>query len=187
MALTASSMLPLGTIAPKFSLPDTISGNVLSLDELKSDKATVVMFICNHCPFVVHIVDQLVKVTNDYKSRGVHFIAISANDVETHPEDSPEKMKQLAKKAGFSFPYLYDESQAVAKSYHAECTPDFFVFDKDLKCTYRGRFDDSGPGKKNIAVTGYDLCATLDAMLQGEPVNAEQTASVGCNIKWKHS
>ena len=133
MALTASSMLPLGTIAPKFSLPDTISGNVLSLDELKSDKATVVMFICNHCPFVVHIVDQLVKVTNDYKARGIQFIAISANDIETHPEDSPEKMKQLAKTAGFSFPYLYDESQAVAKSYHAECTPDFFVFDKDLK------------------------------------------------------
>jgi len=152
MAATPSAMIDLGIDAPKFNLPDVVSGNMLSLNRLKSDKATVIMFICNHCPYVKHIFNELVKLTNEYSKKGITFISISSNDVVNYPEDSPEKMKELAIELGFSFPYLYDESQDVARAYQAECTPDFFVYDKDLKLVYRGQFDDSRPGN-NIPVT----------------------------------
>jgi peroxiredoxin len=184
MALTPSNMLPLGTKAPDFSLPDTISGEIKSLTELKSNKATVIMFICNHCPFVQHIQDQLVQVANDFIPKGINFIAISSNDVKNYPEDSPEKMAMLATEKKFPFPYLYDETQAVAKSYDAACTPDFYIFDADLKCIYRGQFDDSRPGN-NTSVTGNDLRVALNAVLANKPVSTEQKPSVGCNIKWK--
>ncbi len=170
-------------MAPAFTLPDTVSGKTLSLNDLRSDKATVVMFICNHCPYVVHVNPKLVEVAAEYKKRGVSFIGISSNDVTTHPQDGPEHMKRVGKELGYSFPYLYDESQEVAKAYKAECTPDFFVFDRDLRCVYRGRFDDTRPGKGSP--TGSDLTGALDAILQGKPVSPEQHPSMGCNIKWR--
>lgn len=184
MVLTPSSMVPIGTLAPNFTLPDTVTGKDLSLNELKSDVATVIMFICNHCPYVKHIQDGLVSLSKDYTSKGISFIAISSNDVVNYPEDSPEKMKELANKLGFDFPYLYDETQEVAKAYDAKCTPDFFIFDKDLKCVYRGQLDDSRPGS-NIPVTGKDIREALDCLVDGKPVLAEQKPSIGCNIKWK--
>lgn len=183
MALTPSSMLELGTKAPDFNLPDTVSGKILSLDELKSDIATVVVFICNHCPFVHHLNDKLVEVATVYQEKGIQFIAISSNNVATHPQDAPEKMTETAKKLGYPFPYLYDETQKVAKAYKAECTPDFFVFDKDLKCAYRGRFDETRPNKGTP--TGKDLSDALDNLMTGEKVNPLQFPSMGCNIKWK--
>lgn len=183
MSLTASSMLPIGTKAPDFSLPDTITAKTLSLSELKSPVATVITFICNHCPFVVHIQNQLVEVANIYQAKKVRFIAISSNDITNYPDDAPEKMRQIATELHYPFPYLYDKSQAVAKAYQAACTPDFFVFDKDLALVYRGRFDDSRPGK-NIPVTGKDLTQALDALLAGKAVTGEQFPSMGCNIKW---
>jgi len=161
MALTPSNMLPLGTTAPDFKLPDTVSGNEISLNEAKGEKATVIMFICNLCPFVVHVNSQLAALANDYKNQGVGFIAISSNDVENYPADSPELMKQNAIEQGFSFPYLYDESQQVAKDYDAACTPDLYVFDENLKLTYRGQLDDSRPGN-GISVTGKDLRSAID-------------------------
>ncbi len=184
MALTPSNMIPLGTQAPDFSLTDVISGKTLALQNLKSEMATVIMFICNHCPFVKHIQTKLVEVANKYQSHHVSFIAISSNDVDEYPEDSPEKMRQVATKLHYPFPLLYDESQAIAKAYNAACTPDFYIFDKNLHCVYRGRFDDSTPGN-TIPVTGKDLCQALDALLAGKPVPEEQSPSVGCNIKWK--
>lgn len=184
MAAIESNMMPLGTKAPYFNLPDTISGEQKSLSELKSDKATVVMFICNHCPFVKHVQQGLVQLANDYIRRGVSFIAISSNDVENYPEDSPQRMKQVAKQFDYPFPYLYDESQDIARAYLAACTPDFYIFDKDLKCVYRGQMDDSRPSN-DIPVTGKDIRATLDAILAGKPVNEDQKPSIGCNIKWK--
>lgn len=184
MSLTVSSMLPLGTKAPDFSLPDTVSGKILSLQAIKSPVATVVMFICNHCPFVVHIQEKLVEMANVYQAKQVRFIAISSNDIENYPDDAPEKMKQVAVNFHYPFPYLYDESQAVAKAYHAVCTPDFFLFDSNLKLVYRGRWDDSRPSK-DTPVTGKDLSAALDAVLAGKAVPAEQYPSMGCNIKWK--
>lgn len=183
MALTPSSMLELGTKAPDFNLPDTVSGKVLSLNELKSDIATVVVFICNHCPFVHHVNDKLVEIAHIYQAKGVRFVAISSNDVTTHPQDSPKKMTETAKKVGYPFPYLYDETQEVAKAYKAECTPDFFVFDKNLKCAYRGRFDETRP--KMGTPTGKDLAQALDHLIMGEKVDSEQFPSMGCNIKWK--
>ncbi len=185
MAKTYSSMLPLGTIAPDFTLLDTISGQLNSLQELRSDIATVVMFICNHCPFVKHIRDELAILAQDYRPKNVVFIAINSNDVGTYPEDSPENMKIEAQTHGYSFPYLYDESQAVAKAYHAECTPDFFVFDANLACVYRGQLDDSRPGN-GIEVSGHDLRAALDCVITKIPVNGDQKPSIGCNIKWKN-
>ena len=183
MALTYSNMMELGTKAPNFKLLDTVSKNICSLDDLKSDKATVIMFICNHCPFVHHLNTALVQVANSYQKKGVQFIAISSNDVQTHPEDSPERMVEVTKELQYPFPYLYDESQDVAKSYKAVCTPDFFVFDKELKCSYRGRFDDTRP---NMGVpTGKDLTQALDALLNGEKTSENQFPSMGCNIKWK--
>ena len=185
MTLTPSSMIPLGTQAPDFTLPDTISGKTLSLKELKSPVATVVMFICNHCPFVKHVQKQLVILANTYQAKGVKFIAISANDISNYPDDAPDKMKQIAKELNYPFPYLYDESQQTAKAYHAECTPDFFVFDQNLALAYRGRLDDSRPGT-TIPVTGKDLSQALDALLAGKKVSEDQHPSMGCNIKWKN-
>lgn len=184
MAATPSAMMPLGTKAPDFSLSDTVSGKKLSLSELKGKKATLVMFICNHCPYVLHVNDELVRVARDYQPNGVSFIAISSNDVENYPQDGPEFMKEQAKKVGYPFPYLYDESQEVARAYHAACTPDLFLFDHDLKCVYRGQLDGSRP-KNDIPVTGKDLRAALDAVLAGKEVSKHQIPSIGCNIKWK--
>jgi len=184
MAATPSAMVKLGTKAPDFTLPDTISGKQISLDEIKSDKATVVMFICNHCPYVIHIIDELSEVVKEYQKKGISFAAISSNDIVNYPQDSPERMKEFAVAHKLSFPYLFDETQEVAKAYRAECTPDIFVFDKDMKLVYRGQFDDSRPSL-NKPVTGKDLTAALDAILEGRPVDENQIPSVGCNIKWK--
>ena len=182
MALTESTMLPLGTKAPNFHLQDTVSGNYYSLDDLRSTKATVVMFICNHCPFVIHVNSELVRLANKYKSEGVSFIAISSNDVENYPEDAPDKMSIVAKVLKYPFPYLYDKRQEVAKAYDAACTPDFYVFDKDLKLSYRGRLDDSRPGN-SIPLSGIDLANAIDKTILGETID-EQYPSAGCNIKW---
>ncbi len=186
MALTYSTMLPLGTPAPHFTLPDAVSGKMLSLSELKSDKATLIMFICNHCPYVQHIQGVLAQVAKTYTAKGVSFIAINSNDVTAYPEDAPEKMREVALRLGYVFPYLYDESQEVARAYDAACTPDFFLFDSALKLVYRGQFDDSRPGNR-IPVTGKDLCAAMDDLLASRPVSLEQKPSMGCNIKWKKS
>ena len=183
MAVTLSNMMELGTKAPDFSLMDTVSDKTLTLSDLKSDIATVVLFICNHCPYVKHLNSKIVEIANKYQKRGIQFIAISSNSVETHPQDGPEHMKQIAKEQAYPFPYLYDESQDVAKAYQAECTPDLFVFDGDLKCVYRGQFDDSRPNKGEA--TGNDLTAALDAIIAGEKVSKMQKPSMGCNIKWK--
>jgi peroxiredoxin len=177
-------MLPLGTQAPDFSLPDTLSGKILSLGELASKKATLIMFICNHCPFVKFINEELVSLAKTYQDKGISVIAISSNDVENYPEDSPEKMAEYAKELGYTFPYLYDESQSVAKAYEAACTPDFYIFDGDLSLVYRGQLDDSRPDN-GISPSGADIRAALDAILSGQSVNAEQTPSLGCNIKWR--
>jgi len=184
MALTPSNMLPLGTIAPNFSLPDTVSGENISLQAIKSDKATVIMFICNHCPYVVHVQQGLVALANDYREKGVSFVAISSNDVANYPDDSPEKMTIEAQTNGYTFPYLYDETQEVAKAYHAACTPDLYIFDGDLQLVYRGQLDDSRPGN-NVPVTGESMRNALDQVLAGNDVTVEQKPSMGCNIKWK--
>lgn len=186
MALTYSSPMPIGTPAPTFSLPDTISGKTISLDALPSAPATVIMFICNHCPYVKHLGKGIVTVSNSYQTKGVNFIAISANDVEQYPVDAPEKMQEYAAALSFNFPYLYDASQSVAKAYHAQCTPEFYIFDKNLQCAYHGRFDASSPSN-NIPVTGEDFTAALDAVLSGKPAPQPQQPSMGCNIKWKRS
>lgn len=184
MAETPSNMLALGTPAPQFTLLDTRTDKMLSLDELKSDKATVIMFICNHCPYVKLIQRKLADVAKEYQTKGIHFIAISSNDAEKYPADSPEKMREEAKIQGYTFPYLYDEHQDIAKAYQAACTPDFYVFDKNLACVYRGRFDSATPGNGH-PVTGKELCAALDAILAGNPIDSNQRPSLGCNIKWK--
>jgi peroxiredoxin len=183
MALTPSNMLPLGTAAPGFSLLDTVSGVPLALMDVSGPKGTVVMFICNHCPYVKHVNDELVRVANDYGTRGVGFVAISSNDVGSHPQDGPVEMKITAKRQGYPFPYLYDETQEVARSYNAACTPDIYLFDAALKLAYRGQLDESRPGKG--MPDGKDLRSALDALLAGHPVNPDQTPSVGCNIKWR--
>lgn len=185
MALTPSSMLALGTKAPNFELLDTKHDKVCSLKELKSEKATVIMFICNHCPYVKHIQAELIRLAKEYQAKGIAFIAISSNDADSYPEDAPKEMAKLAKQLGYPFPYLYDETQSTAKNYQAACTPDFFVFDNDLRCVYRGQLDDSTPGNK-IPVTGKALRAALDNILMGKPVDSEQKPSIGCNIKWKN-
>ncbi len=184
MALTESSMLDLGTTAPNFTLPDTVSNKEVTLADIKSDKATVVMFLCNHCPYVLHVNPELVKLAKEYQAKGVAFVGISSNDAENYPQDGPDKMKVHAAEVGYTFPYLYDESQEVAKAYAAACTPDIYVFDGDLKLVYRGRLDGSRPGN-NIPLTGEDLRSALDAVLAGEEVDAMQIPSAGCNIKWK--
>jgi peroxiredoxin len=176
-------MLPLGTKAPEFALPDT-QGNIVSPADFDDAKALVVIFMCNHCPFVKHVVDDLVALVKEYQGKGVAFVGINSNDVENYAEDRPEKMAQLAKQKDFTFPYLYDATQGVAKSYHAACTPDFFVFDGDRQLVYRGQMDDSRPGS-DAPVTGADLRAALDAVLAGQPVPEQQKPSMGCNIKWR--
>ena len=184
MAFTESNMLPLGTKAPYFSLPDTVSGQTLSLDDVKSDKATVIMFLCNHCPYVLHVNAGIVALATDYQPKGVSFVGISCNDVINYPQDAPDKMTILAATEGYTFPYLYDETQDVAKAYDAACTPDFYVFDGNLQLVYRGRIDSSRP-KNDLPVTGADLRIVLDAILRGDEVPAKQYPSGGCNIKWK--
>ncbi len=184
MSQTPSNMLPLGTKAKDFSLKDTISDEMVTLQSAKGLHATVIMFICNHCPFVKHVNSELVKIAKAYASKGVNLIAISSNDVENYPQDAPDKMKQNALDEGYIFPYLYDQTQEVAKAYQAACTPDFYVFDTDLKLTYRGQLDDSRPGN-NIPVTGTDLRHALNCILDHKENTQTQKPSIGCNIKWK--
>ncbi|NQS98486.1 MAG: thioredoxin family protein [candidate division Zixibacteria bacterium] len=185
MPATPSKMVALGTPAPNFKILDAITGKIKTLDELKSDTATVVMFFCNHCPFVKHVQSGVVQLVNDYILKGISFIAINPNDIENYPEDSPENMKKIAAEKGYKFPFLFDETQEVAKAYNAACTPDFFIYDKDMKLVYRGQMDDSRPGN-NIPVTGEDVRAALDNILAGKPVGEEQKPSIGCDIKWKN-
>ncbi|NRB58660.1 MAG: thioredoxin family protein [Winogradskyella sp.] len=184
MALTPSNMLPLGTLAPDFNLIDTKDDIIKSLDELKGQKATLIMFICNHCPFVIHVNPQLVELANTYNKQGVNCIAISSNDVVNYPQDGPDKMKQHAKDNNYPFPYLYDESQEVAKAYDAACTPDFFLFNDKLQLVYAGQLDGSRPGN-GIPVTGQDLRTAIDTLLNNETIDPDQKPSMGCNIKWK--
>ena len=181
---TPSAMLPLGTLAPDFSLPATVSGRSLSLAQIRGTQATIIMFTCNHCPYVKHVQAEIVRLARDYQPRGVGVAAISSNDVAQYPEDGPTEMAHLAGQLGYALPYLYDESQDVARAYDAACTPDFYVFDARLRCVYRGRLDDSTPGNKK-AVTGADLRAALDAVLSNQPVSGEQLPSYGCSIKFR--
>lgn len=181
---TPSAMLPLGTQAPDFTLPDTLSGRSLNLAQIRGAQATLIMFTCNHCPYVKHVQEELLRLASDYQPRGVGMAAISSNDVTRYPEDGPDEMARLARQLGYTFPYLYDETQEVARAYTAACTPDFYVFDAQLRCVYRGRLDDSTPGKGK-PVTGADLRAALDAALSNQPVSAEQLPSYGCSIKFR--
>ncbi|NNE26831.1 MAG: thioredoxin family protein [Saprospiraceae bacterium] len=184
MALTESNMLPLGTTAPSFTLPDVISGQDKSFNDIRGEKATVVMFICNHCPFVVHVNDEVVALANQYLDKGVGFVGISSNDVENYPQDSPDKMSIVAKVLKYPFPYLYDASQEVAKAYDAACTPDFYIFNSDDVLVYRGRLDSSRPGN-GVPLTGSDLRFAIEATLLGIKEISPQLPSAGCNIKWK--
>ncbi len=184
MARTETTMLELGTLAPDFTLPDVVSARSLRRDALRKDKGLLVMFICAHCPFVKHIEKELAAFAADYADQPIGVVAISSNDAETYPGDNPAGLKLQAETCRFSFPYLFDESQAVARAYQAACTPDFFLFDGDLKLVYRGQFDASRPGN-GIPVTGEDLRAAMDAILAGRAVSPDQRPSIGCNIKWK--
>ncbi|MGB8852140.1 MAG: thioredoxin family protein [Pirellulales bacterium] len=183
MVRTPSTMLPLGTTAPDFSLPN-VDGRIMSFADAAGPRGTVVMFICNHCPFVKHVADQLAALGRDCMGQGVGVVAVSANDISSHPADSPEQMVRESEDRGYAFPYLYDETQEVAKEYHAACTPDFYLFDPNRRLVYRGQLDASRPGNE-IPVTGRDLRAAIDALLAGKPPLAEQIPSLGCNIKWK--
>ena len=185
MALTESTMLlELGTQAPDFRLPDVVSGKTISPETYAGTPALLITFICRHCPYVQHIKQELARLGNDYLPKGTAIVAISANDATNYPDDAPAQLKAMAVAEGFTFPFCYDESQAVAKQYTAACTPDFFLFDRDRRLVYRGQIDDSRPGN-NKPVTGRDLRAALDAVLAGTPVSPKQTPSIGCNIKWK--
>lgn len=184
MARTASNPFPLGSLAPDFTLPDTISGNELSLSNLKSGKGTVIMFICNHCPYVLHINSELVSLAKEYQAKGIAFIGISSNDVDNYPQDSPDKMTKVAKQEGYTFPYLYDETQDIARAYDAACTPEFYVFDGNLKLVYHGQMDDSRPGNTE-PVNGKDLRKALDLLLDGKSISPDQKPGIGCGIKWK--
>ena len=183
MVKTASTMLPLGTTAPDFSLIN-VNGQTVSRTDFQDAKGLLVIFMCNHCPFVIHLADQLAQFARDYHDAGLAIVAISSNDVSNHPQDSPEQMVHEAEQRGYIFPYLYDEEQEVAKAYHAACTPDFFLFDGNHQLVYRGQFDSSRPDS-GIPVTGEDLRQAVDAMLAGQPVSEDQKPSLGCNIKWK--
>lgn len=185
MAYTESNMIPLGTPAPDFELPDMLHGGRVRLRALPAAQATVVMFLCNHCPYVLYINPEIVRIVEQYQPLGVSFIGINSNDAETYPEDGPDKMGDHARAVGYTFPYLYDENQDVARAYDAACTPDFYVFDGDLTLVYRGQLDPSRPKRNPVPTTGEDLRAALDAVLAGQPVNAEQRPSGGCNIKFK--
>ncbi len=184
MALTESNMMSLGTTAPNFDLPNTLSGENLSLTNAKGEKGTVIIFSCNHCPFVIHVNDELIAVAKDYASKGINFVVISSNDIENYPQDSPDKMKELGERLGYPFPYLYDESQDVAKAYDAACTPDIYLFDSDLSLFYRGRLDGSRPGN-DIPLSGNDLRGAIDDLLDQKDPPSKQYPSAGCNIKWK--
>ena len=184
MSRTPSNMIPLRTLAPEFNLLDTVSDHYINLQSAKGQNGTVVMFICNHCPFVVHINSELVNIANSYISKGIGFIAISSNDAKNYPQDGPELMKIHADKVGYTFPYLYDETQNIAKAYDAACTPDLYVFDAELKLVYRGQIDDSRPGN-DIPVTGSDLRNALNCLLNNKENTRNQKPSIGCNIKWK--
>ena len=184
MALAESKMLEIGTHAPNFNLPDTISGSNLKYEDIAGDQGTVVFFLCNHCPYVIHVNEELVKIANEYIKSEIGFVAISSNDAENYPDDAPDKMRLVAKVLQYPFPYLYDESQDVAKAYDAACTPDIYVFDKNRKLHYRGRLDESRPGN-NKKLDGKDLRLALDLMLRGEQPMEKQYPSAGCNIKWK--
>ncbi|WP_298534089.1 thioredoxin family protein [uncultured Algibacter sp.] len=185
MARTPSNMLPLGTKASYFELKDTVSDNLLTLTNLKGEIGTVIMFICNHCPFVIHVNSEIISIGNTYKKKGISFIAISSNDEINYPQDSPGNMKIHAKKEGYPFPYLFDKNQDVAVAYDAACTPDFYVFDKNLKLTYRGQLDDSRPGN-SIPLSGSDLRHALDCLVEERTNKNTQKPSIGCNIKWKN-
>jgi len=184
MSLTPSNMLPLGTRAPDFKLINPVTSKMHSLKNIRGKKGTVVMFICNHCPYVIHVNEEIVRVANDYRINDFGFVAISSNDIENYPEDSPEKMVISALKNDYTFPYLYDETQGVAKAYNAACTPDFYLFDADLKLIYRGQLDNSRPGN-SIQITGRNLREALDNVLNNSPQRKDQKPSMGCNIKWK--
>ncbi|CDZ78248.1 thiol-disulfide oxidoreductase [Legionella massiliensis] len=185
MAKTASSMLPLGTHAPAFSLLDVVSGNKVELRSAEDIKATVIMFICNHCPYVKHVNKELSQLAQDYISKGVNFIAINSNDIDNYPDDSPDNMRIIAQQESYPFPYLFDETQEVAKAYQAACTPDFYVFNSQLALAYRGQLDDSRPGNK-APVTGNAVRLALDCLLNNQAITIEQKPSLGCNIKWKN-
>ena len=184
MVAVGSTMLPLGTQAPDFTLPDATTGKTVALADFAAAPALLVMFICNHCPYVKHIRAGLAAFGRDYETRGLAIVAINSNDVASHPDDRPEKMAAEKRDAGYTFPYLFDETQAVAKTYHAACTPDFFLFERERRLVYRGQFDDSRPGSAR-PVTGADLRAAANAVLAGTPVPSDQRPSIGCNIKWK--
>lgn len=183
MVLTPSTMLPLGTQAPDFSLPDT-SGKTVNLAHFADAPALLVIFMCNHCPYVKHVADGLASLGKEYQAKGVAVVGISSNDVKSHPDDAPARMAEEAQQRGYTFPYLYDESQAVANAYRAACTPDFYIFDGEQQLVYRGQMDDSRPDSGK-PVTGADLRAALDALLAGKPLPEKQTPSIGCNIKWR--
>ena len=183
MVKTESTMLPLGTSAPDFTLEDVISRKTISLDTFKGKKGLLVMFICQHCPFVKHVEEQLGQIGHDYVDKGIGILAISSNSIDSHPQDSPENMREQVERARFNFPYVYDATQEVAKRYTAACTPDFFLFDSDLKLAYRGQLDDSRPGN-NLPVDGKDLRAALDNIVNGDSIPEAQKPSIGCNIKW---
>lgn len=184
MALVPSTMLPLGTQAPDFSLPEPYTGRTLSLSDLEGAPALLVAFLCNHCPYVKHIADHIAALASDFRRDGAAVVGINSNDVTTHPADSPEKMKGEVERRGYTFPYLFDETQEVAKAYRAACTPDFFLFDGDGRLAYRGQFDSARPGSNEI-VTGRDLQRAMAAVLAGGKPSAEQVPSIGCNIKWR--
>lgn len=184
MALTASKPFHTGQLAPDFSLPNVVSNAMNSLEEVKGEKGTAIMFICNHCPFVIHVNQELVRLANDYQTQGINFVAISSNNVVNYPEDAPEHMKAVAERLQYPFPYLYDESQEVARAYDAACTPDFYVFDAHLKAVYHGQLDGSRPGN-GLPVTGADMRKAMDLLLDGQPPISEQLPSIGCGIKWK--
>jgi len=184
MAMTPSTMLPLGTVAPDFSLPDTVGGRTLTLADVRGSRGTLVMFICNHCPYVQHVNAELVRVARDYAAQGVGIVAISANDATAYPADGPERMREVARQQGYTFPYLHDATQKVARAYDAACTPDFFLFDASDRLVYRGRLDASTPGNGK-KLDGADLRGALDGLLAGREPLAVQQPSVGCNIKWR--
>jgi peroxiredoxin len=184
MARTPSNMVPLGTIAPNFKLQDTNSNNSFSFEDLKGSKGTLVIFMCNHCPFVLHVIKEIVMIANDYRVQGLGIVAISSNDSEKFPQDSPELMTEFAFQNKIDFPYLFDETQEVAKEYNAACTPDFYLFDNQNRLFYRGQLDDSRPGN-GIPLSGNDLRSAIDALIYNRTLNEIQKPSIGCNIKWK--
>lgn len=184
MAQTYTIKIPLGFEAPHFQLPDTVSGKKFDFEDIKGEKGTLVMFICNHCPYVIHVIKELVKIANEYQKRGIGFVAISSNDVNNYPEDSPELMKLFAQQLHFPFPYLYDETQEIAKAYQAACTPDFNLFDVNNLCVYRGQLDDSRP-QNGVPVNGKHLRSALEDVINGKKPDENQIPSSGCNIKWK--